>query len=42
MAELDTLVQTVRVMSENIGLEFGIQKCAVGGNEKRTNGRESG
>ena len=26
---LDSLVQTVRVFSENIGMEFGIEKCAV-------------
>ena len=27
--ELDTLVQTVRIFSEDIGMEFGIQKCAM-------------
>ena len=26
---LDSLVQTVRVFSENIGMEFGIEKCAM-------------
>ena len=26
---LDSLVQTVRVFSEDIGMEFGIQKCAM-------------
>ena len=25
----DSLVQTVRVFSENIGMEFGIEKCAM-------------
>ena len=27
--ELDSLVQTVRVYSEDIGMKFGIQKCAM-------------
>ena len=27
--ELDSLVQTVRVFSEDIGIEFGIEKCAM-------------
>lgn len=27
--ELDSLVQTVRVVSEDIGMEFGIEKCAL-------------
>ena len=27
--ELDSLVQTVRVFSEDIGMEFGIEKCAT-------------
>ena len=27
---LDSLVQTVRVFSEDIGMEFGIEKCANG------------
>ena len=27
--ELDTLVQTVRLISEDIGMEFGISKCAM-------------
>ena len=26
---LDLLVQTVRVFSEDIGMEFGIEKCAM-------------
>ena len=26
---LDSLVQTVRVFSEGIGMEFGIEKCAM-------------
>ena len=26
---LDSLVQTVRVFSEDIGTEFGIEKCAI-------------
>ena len=26
---LDSLVQTVRVFSEDIGIEFGIEKCAM-------------
>ena len=26
---LDILEQTIRVFSENIGMEFGIEKCAV-------------
>ena len=25
----DTLVQAVRVFSEDIGMEFGIEKCAM-------------
>ena len=25
----DSLVQTVRVFSEDIGIEFGIEKCAM-------------
>ena len=27
--ELDSLVQTVRVFSEDTGMEFGIEKCAI-------------
>ena len=27
--ELDSLVQTIHVFSEGIGMEFGIEKCAV-------------
>ena len=26
---LDSLVQTVRVFSKDIGMEFGIEKCAM-------------
>ena len=26
---VDSLIQTVRVFSEDIGMEFGIEKCAV-------------
>ena len=26
---MDSLVQTVRVFSEDIGMEFGIEKCAM-------------
>ena len=32
---LDSLVQTVRVFSEDIGMEFGIEKCAVSNGERR-------
>ena len=32
---LDSLVQTVRVFSEDIGMEFGIEKCATLVMEKR-------
>ena len=27
--ELETLIQTVRIYSQNIGMEFGIEKCAM-------------
>ena len=27
--ELETLIQTVRIYSQDIGLEFGIEKCAM-------------
>ena len=27
--QLDSLVQTVRIFSNDIGIEFGIQKCAM-------------
>ena len=27
--ELDSLVQTVKIFSEDIGMQFGIQKCAM-------------
>ena len=26
---MDSLVQTVRVFSEDVGMEFGIEKCAM-------------
>ena len=32
---LDSLVQTVRVFSEDIGMEFGTEKCAMLAMEKR-------
>ena len=32
---LDSLVQTVRVFNEDIGMEFGIEKCAMLVMEKR-------
>ena len=32
---LDSLVQTVRVFSEDIGMEFGIEKCVMLVMEKR-------
>ena len=28
-AELDSLIQTVRIVSDDIGMEFGLEKCAV-------------
>ena len=31
---LDSLVQTIRVFSEDIGMEFGIEKSAVLGERK--------
>ena len=27
--ELETLVQTIRICSQDIGMEFGIEKCAI-------------
>ena len=27
--ELETLIQTIRIYSQEIGMEFGIQKCAM-------------
>ena len=33
--ELNSLVQTVRVFSEDIGMEFGIEKCAVSNGERK-------
>ena len=27
--ELDTLIQSVRIYSQDIGTEFGIEKCAI-------------
>ena len=32
---MDSLVQTVRVFSEDVGMEFGIEKCAMLVMEKR-------
>ena len=32
---LDSLVQTVRVFSEDVGMEFGIEKCAVSNGERK-------
>ena len=32
---LDSLVQTVRVFSEDIGMEFGIEECAVSDRERK-------
>ena len=26
---LETLIQTIRIYSQNIGMEFGIEKCAM-------------
>ena len=31
----DSLVKTVRVFSEDIGMEFGIEKCAVSNGERK-------
>ena len=33
--ELDTLIQTIRIYSPDIGMEFGIEKCAKLEIEKR-------
>ena len=27
--ELETLIQTIRIYSQNIGMEFGIEKCVM-------------
>ena len=27
--ELETLIQTIRIYSQNIGMEFGIEKCTL-------------
>ena len=27
--ELETLIQTVRIYNQDIGMEFGIEKCAM-------------
>ena len=27
--ELETLIQTIRIYSQDIGMEFGIEKCAM-------------
>ena len=32
---LDSLVQTARVISEDIGMEFGITKCANGDGQRK-------
>ena len=32
---LDSLVQTVHVFSEDVGLEFGIEKCTVCNGERK-------
>ena len=31
---LDSLVQTVRVFNDDVGMEFGIEKCASNGERK--------
>ena len=40
--QIDSLVQTVRIFSEDIGMQFGIKKCGVlimeRGNVTRTDG----
>ena len=41
VTEPDSLVQTVRVISDDNGIEFGTRKCNVK-NEKRANGKERG
>ena len=42
--ELETLIHTVRIYSENIGIEFSIEKCAMlvmkSGKQHRTDGIE--
>merc|ERR1712015_64093 len=42
--ELDSLIQTVRIISNDIGMEFGLEKCAIlilkGGKIHRTDGIE--
>ena len=41
--ELETLIQTIRIYSQDIRIEFGIEKCATliikSGGKKRNNGR---
>ena len=32
--ELETLIHAVRIYSQDIGMEFGIEKCAMACNEK--------
>ena len=40
--ELETLIQTVRIYNQDIGMEFGIEKCAIlvikSGNRHMTEG----
>ena len=42
--ELETLIHTVIIYSENIGMEFGMEKCAMlvmkSGKRHRTDGME--
>ena len=42
--ELETLIQAVRIYSQDIGMEFGIEKCAMlvmkSGKRHRTDGME--
>ena len=42
--DLETLIHTVRIYNQNIGMEFGIEKCAMpimkSGKRHRTNGME--
>ena len=42
--ELETLIHTVRISSQNIGMEFGIEKCAMlvikSGKQQLTDGME--
>ena len=42
--ELETLIHTVRIYSRDIGMEFGIEKCAMlvmkSGKRQQTDGME--